>query len=251
MESQHYGNKEVWITKSSGIVRKVNSDTWSNEEFINTIHSDNSSMSKLMQSRFPTSTTIRTLSGNPPEKWNAWILTSDIDVEYIKNICSKSVPEVLAPEKRLYQSRLSVSDRYRNILSASSMYISPRGIKIGHLPDSINDAVADIVLSLHFLIEKETIASIGGGNSNKITRARSEQYRRAQTIVDNEQEDIFSFILHSAYTQPSVNAMLRLFEVGSVVGVDNVKEIVSTIYRSIYTEQIQSITNTLSYIPYK
>ncbi len=54
-------NNKVWVTKSDGIVRKVD-DYFTNKNFVEKIHNDSSSMSRYMNSLYPTPVTIKLMN---------------------------------------------------------------------------------------------------------------------------------------------------------------------------------------------
>lgn len=245
--STNINKKEIWITPGSGVVSKNINGSWSNTDFVSSIHSDSTPMGLLMKSKFPSDTTIRLskeVSG-VPSSWVYWGESPEIDLDYIYEKSSSNLDN-LDGIQRFKLSRSQISTRYRKILENSSMKISPRGIKITETPSNINDAIIDIILAIHFVVERETTGSLSGDIISRISRGKLEAARGIRTIVSSKgNNDITKILLYSSYAQPSATAISRIFEVGSIIGVGSVKDIVTKCYKDVHKEQIKSLEKSM------
>lgn len=247
-KNRNVNNEQVWLTPGAGVVNKISDNLWSNELFVENIKNDSSALGLFMKSRFPSSMKMSFIGGESsiPETWVSWgSKEKEIDLDYIYEN-SKSGLVNISNSERFSLSRSEVSKRYRSILDNSSMKISGRGIKSAVSPQNINDAVVDAIFAIHFVVERETTASISGKVSENISKTKLRNVNDIRDIVNNVKNyDITDILLFSTYIQPSPIGISRIFEVGSVLGVEESKKLISDCYKVVHSEQIDSINSSM------
>ena len=201
-------NQIFWVTPADGVLEEVDSDsqfhTYTNRNFIEEIQFDDSSMSKLMSSKYPSETTI-TLKSDPPQHWKKWV-KKPIQTSAIESLMKPEEIEEISPKDRLYITRSDVSKRTRLIMSKCHMKVTPKGIESQGIPDSTDETFSTLVNMCYFMVEKNTIANMKSSNS-KLSNDRIRRYSAIMEII-SRRENILSTSLMSAYIEPSSTCLL-------------------------------------------
>lgn len=229
-----------WVTPADGVLEEIDDleHKYDNHSFIEEINFDDSSMSKLMSSKYP-SETIVTLKSEPPSYWKKWVKTP-IQTPLIEEIIKPEEIEEIPPGERLYVTRNDVSKRTRLIMGKSHMRVTTKGVESQGIPDTTSDAFASLVNMCYFMIEKNTIANMKDNNS----KLSNDRIRRYSTIMDtvSRRENVLSTSLMSAYTDPSSTMMDRTYFLAALYGVSTVNAMVNDLYYRNYYKQVESIT---------
>ena len=229
-----------WVTKKDGVVQKKNNDeklVFDNDNFVTTIFSDDSPMSKIMRSFYPTETTITLMNDKEPESWTRWE-KKNIVPKNIEKILS-DFPQEIPLEERLTVSRGEQSKRTRSVLSSAYMSVTPRGIKNKEVPPTPEDSFASLVSIVYHLIEKNTVASLKT-KDNTVSPDKKEKIEYVYNIVHNR-GNVIDVALLSSYVEPSPTLINRTYELSSLYGVYTVHAIVNDVYYRTFIEQVREI----------
>lgn len=230
-------NKVFWVTSGDGVLEPVSENEFTNESFVRELESDDSAMSKLMCSSYPSITTVR-IGGNIPKHWSKWEKTP-LKTNRIEGIVKELSIKEIRSEDRLYVSRNDASRRTREIMKHSRMQVTPRGIESLGVPPTIDDTFASLVNLCYFVIEKNTIANM----KSKSSKVSQDRIRRIAIIVDalGIRSNVLETALISAYTEPSVTMMSRAYFLSALYGISTVNAMVNDLYYKTYHTQVDSI----------
>ena len=235
-------NQIFWVTPADGVLEEVDSDsqfhTYTNHSFIEEIQFDDSSMSKLMSSKYPSETTI-TLKSDPPQHWKEWA-KKPIQTSVIESLMKPEEIEEISPKDRLYITRSDVSKRTRLIMNKCYMKVTPKGIESQGIPDSTDETFSALVNMCYFMVEKNTIANMKS-SSSKLSNDRIRRYSAIMEII-SRRENILSTSLMSAYIEPSSTMLDRMYFLSALYGSSTVNAMVNDLYYRNYYQQVESAT---------
>lgn len=249
MVHKYNNSQELWLIPGVGVAERIDDNLWSNQSFVSTIKSDDSALGVFMQSKFSTPTRISISRDKDflPENWEYWS-ASDIlvDIDYIVSKYNSTLRDI-SGKKRLTLSRSQNIERYKTIIGDSSMVVEGKHIREGAKPNTINDAIIDAIFALQFIIERETTASftkkVGKKGTSK-DKIKSMEIVR-DIVNDRDDKNLVNVFLFSTYIQPSPIGIMRIFEVGSVLGIEEAKEIIAQCYKKINVKQIECINSAI------
>lgn len=234
--------QEFWVTPADGVLEEIDNDnqyyTYTNHRFIEEIQCDDSSMSKLMSSKYPSETTV-TLKSHPPSYWTKWT-RNPIQTSEIEKLMKSEDIEEISPKERLYITRSDVSKRTRLIMNKCHMKVTVKGIESQGIPETTDKTFATLVNMCYFMVEKNTIANMKN-SSSKISNDRIRRYSTIMEII-SRRENILSTSLMSAYTEPSSTMLDRMYFLSALYGSSTVNAMVNDLYYRNYYQQVDSIT---------
>lgn len=234
--------KIFWVTPADGVLEQMDGQTlyskYTNRTFIEEIQFDDSSMGKLMSSKYPSETEV-ILKSNPPKYWVKWE-KNPIKISNIEKIINSEKISEIEPEERLYVTRNKVSKRTRYIMNKSYMRVTPKGIESQGIPNTVDETFASLVNMCYFMVEKNTIANMKSPNS-KISNDRIRRYSEIMDII-SQRENILLTSLMSAYTEPSSTMLNRSYFLSALYGSSTVNAILNDLYYRNYSQQVESIT---------
>lgn len=229
-------NNKVWVTKSDGIVRKVD-DYFTNKNFVEKIHNDSSSMSRYMNSLYPTPVTIKLMNDTIPKSWIQWE-EEEINIKEIeKNIV---LPQEYSGEKRLTISKSEVSERTHHCMRNSNMSVTPRGIKDKGVPLTPTLTFSSIINTIYLIVDKYTTASVRRKENIEIPLDKKMKYKKTVDIVNNR-DNILQVLLISAYIEPSSTMLNRAYLLADIYGLTTVNLIINDIYYRVCRKQVNNL----------
>lgn len=235
--------RKAWVTKSEGIINEIDDSLYSNEKFIESIKKDDSPLGKLMQSSYPSSTTIRIQGGNIPPHWTQWDVPESLDEGVIKEILTAELEVIgeIPYDERIWKKKIELSDRINHLAKISHYQVTHSGIKDAGMPDTIEECVASIVSIAYMLLEKNTVSTMKKTSKKKpsIPQARRGKFNNSLDIV--EKGNISNACLINAYVEPSIIMRKRLFCVMSLYGNSVIQDTIDRIYFNTCSKQVESI----------
>ena len=229
-------NKLVWVSKADGVIKNNGAD-YSNEEFVNTILNDTTSMGKFMSTIFPSPTKI-VLNGSTPASWIPWEVPERIEIEKI-NI--SNTLEEIPFEKRMFVSRGELSSRVRALGDICHYSVSYKGITDSGVPDNIYSTIESIVNICYALVERNTTASLSS-QKRKASPLKRSKYAATEELIKTS--SVIDLALLESYSEPSIALMKRFYCLASIYGSDNIKAIVNEVYANSYKRQIDSVISS-------
>lgn len=227
----------IWITKGEGLLKKVEENTYSNEDFVSAVYEDSTPIGHYMQSQFPSPVTVKTPPGVIPTSWSCWESSKVVVDDVIKNI---DLPGEINYDDRLWVTKSKQSDRIRHIMNNANFVVSPRGIKDQGIPHSVNETIASVIYVLYYLLEKNTTAFIKSKDKLNISANKKNAICNAHKIFQGH-EDVTSVILGSMYVEPSPTVIKRIYALKSVIGSYAVDAMLNDIYLKVCHEQVEEI----------
>lgn len=230
-----------WIAPSLGLMNKVGDNTYSNEEFINTISRDDTPIGQLMSMNYGLPTVV-TVTQGVPASWVQW------DVDDTENVSVDTSdffsPEEILGDKRLWVPRGVQSKRIRSMMGHAGFSIKNKGLVSTGTPESLELCIKNIVYAIYMVAEKNTIASLKNTSNSSVSKSRMKKMLTAYDVI-HDNTRLIDICLLSAYSEPSVSTMERFFYVSTVLGEKRALEIINNLYHDFFEEQVFSIEESL------
>lgn len=228
----------VWLTRVDGVVSEVEPGVYTNDRFVTAIRSDDTPMGKLMHSRFPSPTTIKTMNGEPSQHWIKWE-DKPLDMDVVNSMMVDF--EEIKPEDRLHLTRGVISSRTREVMSAADMTVTARGIRDDSMMTSPEQVLVTVVHGVYHMVEKHTLASMKNSTS-VLSTSKKTRFRVTHDIL-TEHGNVLDVALLSSYIEPSPTLMSRAYHLGALYGMGMIHAVINNTYHRHYHAQVSSVAS--------
>lgn len=231
--------KNIYANRSEGVLKQIGENTFSNENFVNTIHRDGSQKSAIMKVYFPTPTTVKTLGDTIPQPWAQWD-SRILSQESYKQAQSKLNFDLEEPsaEERLFLTRREISQRIRTFVPLAGLEVTTRGQKPNPAAESQADCLAQLVFGIYGLVEKASVGSLKKKTA-KLATERKKVLSQVKKALKSD--DIAGVFLSDPFSSLSLVTLKNFYSLSSLWGITKTRTMVSDLYHENFANQKEQV----------